>query len=48
MRERYRCNRLVAEPADQCQVGRHHGDLAELGQRDRQRELRRLGDLRAP
>ena len=35
VREPDRRDRAVAEPADQREVGRHHGDLAELGQRDR-------------
>ena len=38
----------LAEPADQREVGRHHGDLAELGQRDRPSELDRFDDLGAP
>ena len=48
VRERGRRNRLVAEPADQREIARHHGDLAKLRQRDRQRELDRLGQLGAP
>ena len=48
MRERGRRDRPVAEPADQREIARHHGDLAELRQRDRQRELDRLGHLVAP
>src|SRR5262249_52869664 len=40
-------NGTVAEPPNECEVGRHHGDLAELGQRDGPRELDRFDD-RAP
>ncbi len=43
-----RVDRIAAEPTDQCEIGRHHRDLAELGQRNRQRELDRLGQLDAP
>ncbi len=48
MRQPDRRDGVVAEPADQRKVGRHHGDLAELGQRDRQRELDRFDDFGAP
>jgi len=39
---------FVTKPADQRKIARHHGDLAKLRQRDRQRELDRLGQLGAP
>ena len=45
MRQRRGGHRLVAEPSDQGQIGRHHRDLPELRQRDRHRELERLGQL---
>ena len=48
VRERRGRNRLIAEPADQREIARHHGDLAELRERNRQRELDRLGQLDAP
>ena len=48
MREPDRRDRAVAEPADQREIGRHHGDLAELRERHRPGELHRLGDLGAP
>ena len=48
VRKRRGSNRLIAEPADQRQIRRHHGDLAELRERKRQRELDRLGQLDAP
>jgi hypothetical protein len=48
VRESRRGHRLVAEPADQREIAGHHGDLAELRERDRQRELDRLGHLVAP
>jgi hypothetical protein len=38
-------DRLIAEAADQREVARHHGDLTELRERDRQRELDRLAKL---
>ena len=48
VRERGGRDRLIAEPADQREIGRHHGDLAELRERKRPRELDRLGQLGAP
>jgi hypothetical protein len=45
MRQRGRRHRLGAEAADQGNVGRHHRDLAELRQRDRNRELQRFGEF---
>ena len=48
VRERRGRNRLIAEPADQREIAGHHGDLAELRERKRQRELDRLGQLGAP
>src|SRR5262245_32361229 len=41
-------DRPVAEPPNECEVGGHHSDLAELGQRDGPRELDRFDDLGAP
>ena len=43
--QRRRGHGPVAEPPDQRQIGRHHRDLPELRQRDRHRELERLGQL---
>ncbi len=48
MRESDSRDGAVAEPADERKVGGHHGDLAELGQRDRPGELHRLDDLGPP
>ena len=45
MRQRRGGNRLVAEPPDQGQIGRHHRDLPELRQRDRDGELQRFRQL---
>ena len=39
---------MVAEPSDEREIGGHHRDLAELRQRDRQRELDRFDKLDAP
>ena len=36
----------AAEAADHRDVGRHHRDLSELGQRKRDREFQRLGKLK--
>jgi hypothetical protein len=38
----------VAEPPNERQVGRHHGDLTELGQRHGPRQFDRFDDLGAP
>ena len=45
MRQRRCRDRLVAEASDQRQIGRHHRDLPELRQRDRDRELERFGQF---
>jgi hypothetical protein len=45
MRQRRRGHRLAAEAADHRDVGRHHRDLAELRQRERNRQLQRLGEF---
>ena len=37
--ERGRGHHVIAEPAEQRQIGRHHGDLAELGHGQRRRQL---------
>jgi hypothetical protein len=39
VRQRCRCHRLTAKAPDHGNVGRHHRNLPELGQRDRHREL---------
>jgi hypothetical protein len=43
MRQRRGRHGLGAETPDHGKVGRHHCDLAKLGQRDRRREFQRLG-----
>ena len=48
VRQRGRGQRRVAQAADQHQIGRHHGDLAELDQRHRHRQPHGLGELGAP
>ena len=45
VRQRRRGHGLGAEAADHGKVGRHHRDLPELRQRDRHRELQRLGEF---
>jgi hypothetical protein len=45
MRQRRRGHGLAAETADQGNIGRHHRDLAELRQRDRDGKLQCLGEL---
>ena len=45
VRQRRRGHGLGAEAPDHGNVGRHHRDLPELRQRDRHRELQRLGEL---
>ena len=39
---------MIAEAAKQRQVGRHHGDLAELADGQRSRQLQRLGKFGTP
>jgi hypothetical protein len=41
-------NSLLAEAADQCEIGRHHGDLAKLRQRDRPCEPDRFDHVGTP
>ena len=41
-------NGLLAEAPDQCEIGRHHGDLAKLCQRDRPCELDRFDHVGTP
>ena len=48
VRQRRRRHDLVAEPAEEGEVAGHHRDLAELSERNRQRELDRLDQLIAP
>ncbi len=48
MRERGRGDHVIAKPADQREIGGHHRDLAELRERDRQREPDGLDKLDAP
>jgi hypothetical protein len=48
MRERRRRHHLVAQATKQHQVGRHHGDLAKLGDGHRPGQTHRVDDLRAP
>ena len=48
VRQRGRRHHLVAQPAQQHQVGRHHGDLAELRQRHRPGQAQRVDDLDTP
>ncbi len=48
VRQRRGRNDMIAEPAEQGQIGRHHGDLPELRQRDRQCQPDRLGQFDAP
>ena len=48
VRQRRRRHHLVAKPAQQHQVGRHHGDLAELRQRHRPGQAQRVDDLDTP
>ena len=48
MREPDRRDGSVTQPPDQREIGRHHRDLAELGQRHRPGELDRVGDLGSP
>ena len=44
-RQRGGGDRLVAEAPDEGEIGRHHRDLPELGQRHRHRQPQRLGKL---
>ena len=48
VRERGRGHHVIAEPAEQRQVRGHHGDLAELADGQRHRQLQRLRELAAP
>jgi hypothetical protein len=41
-------NGLLAEAPDQCEIGRHHGDLAKLRQRDRPCEPDRFDHVGTP